>query len=57
VCCGVTFPSKEILQLAVASDSSGSEYLFYFIFWLVINKFWGWFGVVRAMFWCFVVLG
>jgi hypothetical protein len=37
VCCGVSFPSEQVLQLAVASNTSGSEYLFYFIFWLVID--------------------
>jgi hypothetical protein len=57
MCCGVTFPSKEVLQLVVASDLSGSKYLFDLVFWLVVDEFWGWFWIVLAMFRCFCIWG
>jgi hypothetical protein len=54
---GISLPSKEILQLLVASYVAGAKDLFYFIFWLIINQFWQRFGVISAMFGCFIVCG
>ena len=54
---GVSFPSKEILQLLVASKAAGAEDLFYFVFRLIINQLQQRFGVISAVFRCFSVCG
>jgi hypothetical protein len=52
---GISLPSKEILQLLVASSSAGAEDLFYFVFRLIINQLQQRFGVISAMFGCFSI--
>jgi hypothetical protein len=54
---GISLPSKEILQLLVASNSAGAENLFYFVFRLIINQLQQGFGVISAVFGCFGVCG
>jgi hypothetical protein len=51
----IAFPSKEILQFAVASGVSGAKDLFYFVFRLVVYQFWERFRVILAMFGSFSV--
>jgi hypothetical protein len=52
---GISLPSKEILQLLVASNTVGAENLFYFVFRLIINQLRQRFGVILAVFGCFSV--
>jgi hypothetical protein len=54
---GTSLPSKEILQLLVASNLVRAKDLFHFIFRLIINQLWQRFGVISAMFGCFSICG